>query len=143
MTDLNEKRIQEKSKEIINDYMTTNIENFEEDYNKTQTEEILNNTEKKLFEQKLSINKPIEPYKVIYIADRKSKRYYTTVVTTLFRFNKSKHSDEKYEKWSDTLLASVSVPLIAYVDTYWADKIIKKYNKYNVTGEKGFLIRNF
>lgn len=78
----------------------------------------------------------IEPsYDVRYLTDRKlAKRYLTTVVTTLFHFEKSKHADSSYEKWSDTMLASMGGPIIAYVDHYWADKFIEKCKSYNLTG---------
>lgn len=112
----------------INDYLTKLV-SFAVSY-----------TEKPEKKQPENLEESIEPsYEVIYIAgDRKPKRYFTTVVTTLFHFERSKHQDKNYEKWSETLLASISVPLIAYVDTFWADKFIQKCNKYNVTGNKRF-----
>lgn len=114
----------------INDYLT-NLVSFAVSYTEKSTKKKPENLE--------SIETSYEPsYEVIYIADRKPKPYFTTVVTTLFHFERSKHPDKSYENWSETLLASISVPLIAYVDTYWADKFIQKCNKYNVTGDKRF-----
>ena len=111
----------------INDYLT-NLVSFAVSYTEKSTKKKHENLES------------MEPsYEIKYIGNRKPKPYFTTVVTTLFHFERSKHPDTSYEKWSETLLASISVPLIAYVDTYWADKFIQKCNKYNVTGNKLFL----
>ena len=114
----------------INDYLT-NLVSFAVSYTEKST--------KKKHENLESMEPSYEPsYEIIYIGNRKPKPYFTTVVTTLFHFERSKHPDISYEKWSETLLASIYVPLIAYVDTYWAEKFIQKCNKYNVTGDKRF-----
>lgn len=73
-------------------------------------------------------------YEIRYLKNQKPIRTETTVVTTLFQFNKSKHSNKKYDRWSTKMIASMGVPIVAYVDFFWADKFIEKCNKYNLTG---------
>lgn len=68
-----------------------------------------------------------------YIGNQ-SRESFTTVLSTLFYFNKSKHLSRKYEKWSNKMLQSLGAPLIMYVDEYWADYFITKCIEKNITG---------
>lgn len=61
---------------------------------------------------------------------------FTTVITTMFRFKKSKHSDENYLKSSKTMFDSIKGPLIAFVDNFWAEKFIEMCKNKNITGLK-------
>lgn len=69
----------------------------------------------------------------VYLGDQ-SRVSFTTVITTLFRFNKSKHSNDKYDKWSNTMLNSIRAPLVAFVDRTWATKFIERCQANNITG---------
>lgn len=83
----------------------------------------------------------VPSYDVKYLADKKpNRRYFATVVTTLFHFEKSKHPDANYEKWLDNMLASVTIPIIAFVDSYWAEKFTMKCNRLNLTGKLNYFI---
>ena len=64
-------------------------------------------------------------YEVTYIGDQQQTSF-TTVVTVLFQFNKSKHSSGDYDKWSSTMLSSLSGPFVAFVDYEWAPNLIAK-----------------
>lgn len=61
-----------------------------------------------------------------------------TIVTTLFRFNKAKHTKEDYLKWAHTMLESLGSPFIAFVDPISA-KFFQQYftsnnSKINING---------
>lgn len=73
------------------------------------------------------------PYDIKYIGDQ-SRTSYTTVLTTLFHFVKSKHREDEYEKWFKNMLTSVDAALIAYVDEYWADEFVRQCRRHNRTG---------
>lgn len=73
-------------------------------------------------------------YKIIYFGNQ--QRYsYSTVVTTLFLFKKSKHTIINYETWSTTMIKSLGVPIVAFIDYNWEKSILKKAKKYNLTGK--------
>jgi hypothetical protein len=73
-----------------------------------------------------------ETYKITYLGYQRQSSY-TTVVTVLFQFGKSKHSSDDYEKWSSTMISSLSGPVIAFVDYKWEQKFIDKFTKSNTT----------
>ena len=52
----------------------------------------------------------------------------------MFQFTKSKHSTEVYERWADLMSASVSAPIVAFVDSFWADKLVERFETNNRTG---------
>lgn len=59
-----------------------------------------------------------------------------TVITILFHFNKSKHKSDEYEKWSEAMIKSIGAPMVAYVDDFWANKLIKLCIKQNLIGNR-------
>jgi len=69
----------------------------------------------------------------------------TTVVTTLFRFSKSKHASDAYDEWSKTMIKSMGAPIVAFIDYNWANKFIERCKLNNITGNntlyKKFQIR--
>lgn len=71
----------------------------------------------------------------IYYIGNQSLESFTTVITTLFDLKKSKHKQNEYDKWSETMLKSMGAPLVAYVDNFWAEKFIKRCNELNLTGK--------
>lgn len=71
--------------------------------------------------------------KIIYFGDRQ-RISYTTVLTTMYYFGKSKHSKKDYEKWSGTMTRSIGAPIVAYIDTKVEEKMIKRFRDYNLTG---------
>lgn len=87
---------------------------------------------------KMLLTEPItkSDYQTIHVGKQTNRTMNTniTIVTTLFHFNKSKHSDSDYDKWSETMIKSLASPFVAFVDNYWADTFIKRCNQYNLTG---------
>ena len=71
--------------------------------------------------------------KTVYLGDQK-RICYTTVVTTLFLFGKSKHSRDDYERWSNTMIKSIGAPIVAVVDFNWEKRFIERARLYNLTG---------
>ena len=71
--------------------------------------------------------------KTVYLGDLQ-RTCYTTVVTTLFLFDKSKHSKDDYERWSNTMIKSIGAPIVAIVDYNWEKKFIERARHYNLTG---------
>ena len=71
--------------------------------------------------------------RIIYFGDRQ-RISYTTVLTTMYFFGKSKHSKKDYEKWSGTMTRSIGAPIVAYIDTKVEEKMIKRFRDYNLTG---------
>ena len=71
--------------------------------------------------------------KTVYLGDLQ-RTCYTTVVTTLFLFGKSKHSREDYDRWSNTMIKSIGAPIVAIVDFNWEKKFIERARLYNLTG---------
>lgn len=74
-------------------------------------------------------------YEIRYLNNKKKAVFDITVITQLFHFEKSKHTDEEYKKWSKTLVASVAdSPIVAYVDYFWADQFVDTCNQFNLSG---------
>lgn len=76
---------------------------------------------------------PSSVLEIKYIGNQ-SRESFTTVLSTLFYFKKSKHNPRKYKEWSNKMLKSLGAPLIMYVDSYWADYVITKCIENNITG---------
>lgn len=72
--------------------------------------------------------------RTIFIGNNRSAGI--TIVTLMFQFNKSKHSNAQYDHWSNTMMASLSSPFVAYVDNFWSKVFIERCNRYNLTGNK-------
>lgn len=49
-----------------------------------------------------------------------------TIITTMFKIPKSKHSTKDYKKWSAKFFSSLGSPLVAYVDEFWSEIFIKE-----------------
>lgn len=81
-------------------------------------------------------------YKIVYLGDQ-GRTYNTTVIFTLFHFEKSKHPFTHYDRWSNRFIKSIGAPIVAFIDYYWEKKIIKRCQKYNITGFSFLLINNF
>lgn len=71
--------------------------------------------------------------RIEYIGNQ-SWQSYTTVITVLFNFKKSKHKHNEYEKWSEKMLKSIGAPFVAFVDNFWAERFIKHSKNFNLTG---------
>lgn len=71
-------------------------------------------------------------YDVIQVGNQ-SRFNSITIMTSMFRFHKSKHPIEDYIKWSSTMFNSIGSPLVAYVDQYWSQRVIKLCQKRNLT----------
>ena len=71
--------------------------------------------------------------KTVYLGDQR-RICYTTIVTTLFLFGKSKHSKDDYDRWSNTMIKSIGAPIVAIVDYNWEKKFIERARHYNLTG---------
>ena len=72
-------------------------------------------------------------YKVVYLGNQQITSY-TTVVTTLFQFGKSKHSSGDYDVWSTTMIKSLGAPIVAFIDFNWEKKFLERAKEFNLTG---------
>lgn len=86
----------------------------------------------KVVESSLQLKSSV--YNITYFGAAFNQTSYGTVVCSMFRFGKSKHSVKSYEDWTDNMMKSVSGPIVAFVDFYWADKFIEKSKLYNRSG---------
>ena len=57
-----------------------------------------------------------------------------TIVTMLLKIPKSKHSNDDYKKWSSTMIHSIGVPFVAYIDVYWSESFIKLCRERKLNG---------
>lgn len=73
-------------------------------------------------------------YKIVYLGNQQHTSY-STVVTTLFFFGKSKHSSSNYDAWSNTMIKSLGVPFVAFIDFYWEKSFLERAKQYNLTGK--------
>lgn len=71
-------------------------------------------------------------YKVFRVGNQ-SNFSNITIMTSMFRFHKSKHTTEDYIKWSSTMFDSIGSPLVAYVDQYWSKRVIILCQRKNLT----------
>lgn len=72
-------------------------------------------------------------YKIVYLGNQQ-RTSYSTVVTTLFLFGKSKHSSSNYDEWSNTMIKSLGVPIVAFIDFNWEKSFLERAKQYNLTG---------
>ena len=72
-------------------------------------------------------------FKIVYLGDQQHTSY-ITVITTLFYFGKCKHTNRDYDKWSKTMIKSMGVPIVAFIDFNWEKKFLERSKKYNITG---------
>lgn len=73
-------------------------------------------------------------YKIVYFGDQR-RISYTTIVTTLFLFEKSKHSSKEYNIWTNAMLKSLGVPIVAFVDYNWEKTFLERSKQNNLTGD--------
>lgn len=73
-------------------------------------------------------------YKIVYLGNQQ-RTSYSTVVTTLFLFGKSKHSSSNYDEWSNTMIKSLGAPIVAFIDFNWEKSFLERAKQYNVTGK--------
>lgn len=93
-------------------------------------------------QQNFPILKEVKPIRIIKIGDMNTTSF-TTLVTVMFNVKKSKHKYEEYEKCFKTMIKSIKVPLIAFVDTKWQENFVDHSRKYNLTGKVNFTFSSF
>ena len=71
---------------------------------------------------------------VVHLGKQNGAKSFITVVTALFLFNKSKHSNSSYDNWSHTMIKSIGVPMVAFVDNKTAPIFIQRCISNNITG---------
>ena len=76
------------------------------------------------------------PFQVVHLGDHTTITSFATVVTALYRFNESKHTSQSYDIWSQILIKSIGVPLVAFLDNETAQSFIPQCILNNITGQK-------
>lgn len=71
-------------------------------------------------------------YEIVRLGDL-GKSSFVTIVTSFFRFEKAKHSQDNYTIWSRTMLNSLNSPLVAFVDHKSAPMFIQTCQKRNLS----------